>query len=229
MVEPARAPKVRPPVVYPDTDGEPMAENTVQYEWIVKIKGNLDALLPDDFVAGDLFWYPVEGDPTVRTAPDVMVAFGRPKGHRSSYMQWEEAGVAPQVLFEIWSPGNRWVDKARKLAFYERYGVQEFYGYDPDTDELTALVRGPGGLDPRDCSEGFTSPLTGVRFVPSEDGLRIEGPDGQPFRTFAEIIEAASAAEAQARDAEAQARDAEARAERLAEKLRALGLDPDAI
>ena len=62
---------------YPDSDGEPMAENTLQFEWIVTIKGNLEILFldrPDVFVAGDLFWYPVEGDPKTRTAPDAMVA-----------------------------------------------------------------------------------------------------------------------------------------------------------
>ena len=31
-------------VFYPETDGEPMADNTLQYEWIVTIKGGLDAL-----------------------------------------------------------------------------------------------------------------------------------------------------------------------------------------
>src|SRR5512135_3829161 len=86
-------------VQYPDSNGEPMAENTLQYEWITTIKGGLDAVFrddPDAFVAGDLLWYPVEGDNTTRMAPDAMVALGRPKGHRGSYMQWREGGIAPQ-------------------------------------------------------------------------------------------------------------------------------------
>ena len=63
----------RPAVIYPDSDGEPMADNTLQFEWIVTIKENLDLVFvdrPDVFVAGDLLWYPVEGDPKTRTAPD---------------------------------------------------------------------------------------------------------------------------------------------------------------
>ncbi len=59
----------RPAIEYPDSDGLPMAENTLQYEWIVTIKGGVDALFLDDpnvFVAGDLLWYPVEGKPTIR-------------------------------------------------------------------------------------------------------------------------------------------------------------------
>ena len=71
-------------IVYPQSDGRPMADTTIQYEWIVTLKGGLDELL-SDFVAGDLFWYPVKGDPKQVIAPDVIVALGRPKGHRRSY------------------------------------------------------------------------------------------------------------------------------------------------
>lgn len=67
------------PVRYPDSDGRPIADNTEQFEWIVVLKDNLDAMLPD-FIAGDLLWYPVEGDNKTRVAPDVLVALGRPSG-----------------------------------------------------------------------------------------------------------------------------------------------------
>ena len=85
-------------LTYPHSDGQPVADNTTQFRWIVTIQGGLEALFRDDpqvFVAGDLFWYPVEGHPELRMAPDVLVAFGRPKGDRSSYLQWEEDGIAP--------------------------------------------------------------------------------------------------------------------------------------
>src|SRR5436853_4570020 len=111
----------REDIVYPDSYGQPMADNTLQFEWIMTIKGNLDAVFRNDpnvFVAGDLLWYPVEGDNTIRQAPDAMVVFGRPKGDRGSYRQWEEEGIAPQVVFEVLSPGNRAGELARKLGFY---------------------------------------------------------------------------------------------------------------
>src|SRR3954463_10680815 len=93
-----------PAVEYPDSDGKPMAENTLQFRWIVTIKEGLDWVFsdrPDVFVAGDLFWYPVEGHPEICQAPDTLVAFGRPKGDRGPYKQWEEEGIAPQVVFEV--------------------------------------------------------------------------------------------------------------------------------
>src|ERR1700730_6507681 len=95
------AASVAPPTpYYPESDGKPMADNTKQFEYITTIKGGLEAQYRNDpnvFVAGDLLWYPVEGNPSIRIAPDVMVAFGRPKGHRGSYLQWKEGGIAPQV------------------------------------------------------------------------------------------------------------------------------------
>jgi len=42
-----------------------MADNTKQFRWIVTIKEGLEWLFQDDpnvFVAGDLLWYPVEGN-----------------------------------------------------------------------------------------------------------------------------------------------------------------------
>ena len=129
---------------YPESDGQPMADNTEQYEWIVKIKENLEILFvdrPDVFIAGDLLWYPVPNRQiTGPIAPDVFVAFGRPKGRRGSYKQWEEGDQAPHVVFEILSPSNSAQEMAGKREFYDRYGVEEYYVYDPDCNRLESLV-----------------------------------------------------------------------------------------
>lgn len=86
-------------IIYPDSDGQPMADNTKQFRWIVTVKENLENLFTTEsnvFVAGDLLWYPVQGDNKTRQAPDVMVAFGRPKGDRGSYQQWKEDNIPPK-------------------------------------------------------------------------------------------------------------------------------------
>ena len=83
-----------PDLEYPETDGQPMANNTIQAQVMMTLKENLDAMFrhrDDVFIAIDLFWYPVKGRPDIRHAPDVIVVFGRPKGHRRSYEQWEAA------------------------------------------------------------------------------------------------------------------------------------------
>ena len=77
-----------------------------------------------------------------------MVAFGRPTGHRGSYRQWDEEGIAPQVVFEILSPGNRSAELPAKLAFYDRHGVEEYYLYDPEEVELSGWRRRNGACSP---------------------------------------------------------------------------------
>jgi Uma2 family endonuclease len=235
-----------PAVVYPCSDGKPMADNTLQYEWIVRLKGGFEASCPTAFVAGDLLWYFEEGNPAKSVAPDVLVVFGRPRGHRMSWLPWEENGASPQIVVEVWSPGNRWPERIRKHKLYEQLGVQEFIAYDPDANELVVYAQGPGGLAEVDLAGGWTSPLSGVRFVPGEK-LEVYGPDGRRLPFFDELVaerekaeaerekaeaerEKAEAerekAEAERAEADAARRAAEARAEALAAQLRALGIDP---
>jgi Uma2 family endonuclease len=121
---------LQPEIIYPDSDGKPMSDNTKQFRWIVFIQQNLAAMFAHDanvFVAGDLLWYPVEGDNKTRYAPDAMVIFGRPRSDCGSYQQWKEEHIAPQVVFEILSPGNTQTEMNKKLLFYDRYGVEEYY------------------------------------------------------------------------------------------------------
>lgn len=235
-----------PEIEYPDSDGMPIADNTLQFKWIVLIKENLDAAFRHDpgvFVAGDLLWYAVQGDPKIRMAPDALVAFGRPRGYRGSYKQWEEGGIAPQVVFEVLSPGNRPAAMGLKFEFYQKYGVEEYYIYDPDDGSLIGYRRVGGVLQKIPSMVGYTSPRLGIRFEPGEgpDNLTIIGPDGERFRTYQEILdqrdaERLRAAEAERRSAEAERRSAEAeeqaeahrrRAEMLAAKLRELGIEPE--
>ena len=173
-------------IIYPDSDGQPMADNTKQFRWIVLLKENLECLFanaPQVFVAGDLLWYPVEGRPDIRVAPDVFVVLGRPKGDRGSYRQWQEDNITPQVVFEILSPGNTIKEMAKKLQFYNRYGVEEYYIYDPDRQELAGLQLLADELTVIEEIGNWKSPLLGIGFVLTPDGLNVYYPDGQRFLT----------------------------------------------
>jgi Uma2 family endonuclease len=226
-------------IIYPDSDGKPMADNTLQFRWITTIKWGIDAMFrhdPDVFVAGDLLWYPVEGKPKIRMAPDVLVAFGRPKGERGSYMQREEGGIAPQVVFEILSPGNRLEEMFRKFRFYQRYGVEECYVYDPDRGPLDGWLRAGHRLKAIRKIAGFISPRLQIRFEPGEgpDNLVILRPDGNPFLTYVQLMEQFEAErqrpEAERQRAENERQRAEnerQRADRYLAKLRELGIEPE--
>jgi Uma2 family endonuclease len=230
--------------LFPDSDGQPIADNTLQFQWIVTLQGNLDLMFASDaniFVAGDLLWYAEEGKPTERTAPDVMVAFGRPRGYRGSYKQWREDGIAPQVVFEVLSPGNRLEEMNRKFDFFERHGVEEYYVYDPDDVQLTVWLRADGRLRAIYPLRNHVSPRLGIRFDLSGEQMVVYGADGKPFLTILELGQRAKAAEQEV--AESKAREEQARrevnaarndagaerrrADQLAERLRELGIDPD--
>jgi len=233
-------------IIYPESDGKPMADNTKQFRWIVIIQQNLDWMFADNpnvFVAGDLFWYPVEGKPRIVTAPDVMVVVGRPKGERGSYQQWQENNIAPQVVFEIISPSNSTVEMNKKLLFYERYGVEEYYIYNPDTDELQGWITQEDGLEIIESFNDYTSPRLGIRFDGFGEELQIYRPDGTPFFSYFEVnqlleqerqratqAETALAAERQRIvQVETELEAEKMRSQRLAERLREMGINPDEL
>ena len=222
-------------ITYPESDGLPMANNTEQFHLLTTIEGNLEILFVDDpqvFVAGDLLWYPVEGDNTIRMAPDVMVALGRPKGRRGSYLQWLEDGISPQVVFEIISPGNRKQEMTEKFAFYEQYGVEEYYLYDPARGRLHGWLRNEQGvLAPIEKMNNWRSPRLDIRFVLAGLELELYYPDGSRFLSFVELNQRLEQAEHRALEAlleidevETRAQQAEARVKELEEKLRTAGL-----
>jgi Uma2 family endonuclease len=224
-------------LLYPDSDGQPMSDNTKQFRWIVVFKENLEILFADRsdvFVAGDLLWYAVEGRPDIRVAPDTMVVLGRPKGDRGSYKQWQEDNIAPQVVFEILSPGNTVLEMSRKLLFYQRYGVLEYYVFDPDRLNLAGYIRTEGGNSLEEIAQmqGWVSPLLGIRFELMEDDLTVYRPDEARFLTSVELHERAeqeyqrAEQEYQRAELERQRADtAQDEVHRLTARLQELGVD----
>ncbi|QJW94280.1 Protein of unknown function DUF820 [Frigoriglobus tundricola] len=181
--------------------------------------------------------YPVEGDNKTRQAPDVFVAFGRPQIERGSYRVWEEGGTFPHVIFEVWSPGNRYADMQAKFSFYEKYGAEEYYiPYPEFPAHAEGYRRQEGALVRIEEMDGYVSPRLGVRFSLARGQLAVLDSAGHPMRTAAEIAAELDAAERHVQEqkerAEREQKKAEAeteRAARLAAKLRELGVDPDVV
>ncbi len=234
-------------IIYPDSDGLPMADNTKQFRLITTIHGNLDWLFRNEelvFVAGDLLWYPIEGNPKYWVAPDVMVIFGRPKGDRGSYKQWQEDNIAPQVVFEILSPGNTEGEMDRKLQIYARCGVEEYYIYDPDRYILKGYQRSEDlYLERIDEMNGWTSPRLGINFQLNGTELQLTHPDGRVFETFDNVATERDSILADNQRLEIDNQQLEIEKQRLEtdkqqleiekqkrdNKLRELGIDPDTL
>jgi Uma2 family endonuclease len=215
--------------LYPEDDGNPMFESTEQYRWIVVLKENLELLLRDRadvFIAADLAWYPVQVQtpPAPCQAPDVMVVFGRSRGARRSYLQWKEANVGPQVLFEILSASNKTRKGIEamdyKFQFYEQYGVEEYYIYDPDEFTLEGWQRRGNQLMEISRMSGWVSPRLGIRFdwQPRRE-LVLYDPNGRQFSSFVEQGQAVE--EAQQQVAQERSRTQQAQQQVEAEQLRA--------
>jgi Uma2 family endonuclease len=232
------------PIHYPDSDGEPVANNTKHYEIIATTKSGLELLFRDRddvFVAADLFWYPVQGKPNIVVAPDIMVAFGRPPGPRRSYKQWEEANTPFHVVFEFLSESNTASEMSKKALFFDHYGVEEYYLYDMDNGTLEGFVRYGGTLELIETEmNGWVSPRLGIRFEVEWSGSKhglgepdfaLYYPDGTRFLSYLELTAELERAESERQRAESE-RDsvlAELQAEReraraMAAKLKELGI-----
>ena len=144
--------------------------------------------------------YPVESDNKLLQTSDLSAVFGCPHvGH----------DVFPQVVFDVLVPGWRYSEMRDKFAFYERHGAEEYYILYPEFPaHAEGYLRSEGKFVRVEEIDGFVSPRLGVRFSLARGQLAVFGSDGQRMRTAAEIA---------------------AERERLAAKLRELGVDPDTV
>ncbi len=139
-----RRPIERPVVVYPDSDGEPMAENDPQYWCITDTRFSLMYYYRDCsrvYVGADLLVYYVEGDPTKRVAPDILVSLDVPRGNRSSYQIWTE-GKSPDMVFEFASLSTWRADRGWKRGLYQGLGIQEYVLFDPSGKYIQPMLLG---------------------------------------------------------------------------------------
>ncbi len=223
---PAKQPVTRE-IYYPETDGEPMAETDLHRDLMIDLISALDVHFKDDpevYVSGDLLIYYVEGDRTKRVAPDVFVVRGVPKHRRRIYKLWEEAR-APEVVIEVSSRGTIRNDTQKKAPLYARWGVREYYLFDPEydwlPDGLAAHRLDDGIYEDMEIKDGVVhSAALGLDLVDTGATLRLRDPrTGQFLPTLLEAVEARQQAEAARQEAEARANAADAEAARLREEL----------
>ena len=137
--------ELKTPIVYPDSDGTPMAESDPARDYLTYGVEALSLYFQnrqDVYVSGNLFIYYKKGIPSAVVAPDVFVVFGVPKKKRLSYKVWEENNQVPSFVLEVTSATTQEIDEEEKPRKYAQLGVLEYFQYDPTGDYLQPQLKG---------------------------------------------------------------------------------------
>ncbi|MBD2481288.1 Uma2 family endonuclease [Planktothrix sp. FACHB-1365] len=144
--------------------------------------------------------------------PDFFLVKNTDKRPRKSWVVWEEGGKYPDLIIELLSNSTAEIDKTTKKNLYQdRFRTQEYFWFSPDDLELAGfkLV----GQDYEEIIPNATglleSEVLGLCLGIYQEKLRYFTPEGDLVLTPEEA-----------------ALEAQNRAERLAEQLRSLGIEP---
>lgn len=145
--------------------------------------------------------------------PDFFLVKHTEKRPRKSWVVWEEGGQYPDLIIELLSPATAQVDRTLKKTLYQdRFRTPEYFWFSPDTLELAGYrLMGQQYVEITPNEAGWLWSEVLDLFVGVQDGvLRYFQASGKMVATPEEA-----------------ASQAEAKAARLAEQLRALGIEPE--
>ena len=133
-------------VVYPCSDGQPMAETELHGACMVYVAQALRRLFEtrgraDVYVGSNNFLYYERGNPRAVVSPDVYVVVGARAGLRDTYLLWNEP-KGPDFVLEVTSASTRRDDERRKRDVYAALGVSEYFLYDPRAEYLAPALQG---------------------------------------------------------------------------------------
>ncbi len=227
-------------VVWPPSDlasDEPPMESYLHLTQMILLLGSLELFWKertDFFAAGNLTIYfsPRQLENEKLRGPDFFVVLGTDRKPRKSWMVWEEDGRYPNVIVELLSEGTQALDRGLKKQIYQDiFRTPDYFWFDPETLELAGFHLMDGQYRPLvpDADGRLWSEQMGLFLGLHEGKLRFFTPQGVLLPAAKEAAQAAEKAERRADTAERRADTAEQRIARLAEKLRAMGIDPNSV
>ena len=205
-----------PTLVYPESDGEPMAETGRHVRGLLDMIDTIDRIfrdVPDVHVCGNMFLYYEEGNPRKVISPDVFMVRGVSKKELRTYKTWEQQPYLDLVI-EFASPSTFTRDFAEKKQIYEQIlRVKEYYIYDP-YHEIQPSFAGfrlvDGSYEEIAFVEGrLPSETLGLELGERDGVLRLYDPVKRTW--FGPSREHVDEAENRASEAETYAREAETR------------------
>jgi Uma2 family endonuclease len=209
----------------PDSDDTPV-DNELQELAPTLLKAVLAYLWKDrtDWFFGiDMGIYYNPDEPPI--VPDGFLSLGvesvKSENLRSSYVLWEEQGILPQLVLEVVSKTYR-REYSGKKDFYEQLGILYYVVYNPSR-------RRKPTLEVYKLIQGRYLPMLGNPVWLPELGLGI-GKERQSYQgREREWMFWYDQQGTRYLLPEERADQAEARSQQLADRLRALGVDPDAV
>jgi len=210
-------------VIYPESDGKPMAETDFHRDLMIDTIDRLNNHFkerPDVYVSGNLLLYYEEGNPRKFVAPDVFVVFGIEKKKRRTYLLWEEE-KEPDFVLELVSRNTYRQDLGKKKKLYASViKVKEYYLFDPDGRYLQPSLQGYRLIDDiyseiQPVNGQLPSDVLGLELAEEAGELRLFDPlaRGWVLKPAEEEAQARRRAEARTRRAEARVQQAEAKAQ----------------
>ncbi|QQE64045.1 hypothetical protein GFS31_07170 [Leptolyngbya sp. BL0902] len=214
-----------------DSD-EPEMESSLHYAQLALLVACLEWLWRDRddfFIGANLTIYFSREQLKNRDfrGPDFFLINQTQRHPRRSWVVWEEGGQYPDLIIELLSPATAKTDRSLKKQLYQdRFRTPEYFWFSPETLEFEGyrlVGQHYEPIAPSPTGQRWSEVL-GLYLGVRDGVLRYFYPTGEPVPT---PEEAAAAAIAQAEQAQVQARQAQERVARLAEQLRALGIEPE--
>lgn len=209
-------------VIFPPGDldsDEPPLESELHLRQMILLKQSLDWLWRDrnDFYAiGNFTIYYSIPQPKSEDfrGPDFFVVLGTERKTRNSWVVWQEGGMYPNVIVELLSDITAATDKGLKKKFYQEiFRVPNYFWFDPHTLEFAGFTLKGKNYQPLEPNE--------QGWLWSQQLKLFLGVHQQQLRFFTAEGELAIAPEEIVMEKQ--------RADRLAAKLRELGIDPDTV
>ena len=123
-----------PTLVYPESDGEPMAETPKHQQVMIDCMDIMRSHfrgLADVYIGGNMMLYYEEGNPRKSISPDVFMVRGVSKQELRTYKTWEQQPTLDFVL-EVASPSTYTRDFNEKMEIYAKIlKVKAYCIYDP--------------------------------------------------------------------------------------------------
>lgn len=216
----------------PCSDGVPMEtqRHKMQMDLLLETLYPWLAARDNGYIGGNMFVYYSSSQLKNQDfkGPDFFAVLDVPKAERKSWVLWEE-GKSPDVVIELLSESTAEQDKnGKKLVYQDQMRVPEYFWYDPFDPADWRGFRLVGGVYQDmelDVDNRYISEKLGLALVRWSGDyndveavwLRWETLAGVLMPTKNELLQ----------QAQVQAEAAQAQADRLAAKLREMGVDPD--